>query len=141
MNTRRKYLVMISITALAMVSAGGFATGETNLPVPFSAEFDVDFGAAHGLMELELKPAENSGTYEYASHTRARGFARMFYKGEANGSTQFRIVDGEIQPLLFHLVDNKGRTQERILFDWKNGVADSEFESTSAEIDIGPGIL
>jgi hypothetical protein len=124
-----------------MIPAIGFAMGEPHLPVPFTADFDVDFGPAHGVMELELKPAETAGTFEYSSHTRARGIARMFYKGEANGSTRFRIVDGVIQPLLFQLVDKKGRTQERIIFDWKNGIADSQFENTPAEIDIEPGIL
>lgn len=137
MKISRICLAMI----LAIAPASGFASDETHLPVPFSADFDVDFGAANGLMKLELKPAEAAGTFEYVSHTRARGIARMFFKGEANGSTRFRIVDDVIQPLLFHLVDNKGRTQERILFDWKNGVADSEFESTPIEIDIEPGML
>ncbi len=141
MNMSRVIPVMVSITALVMIPAIGFAASDTHLPVPFSAAFDIDFGAAHGLMELELKPAETAGTFEYSSHTRARGFARMFVKKEPTGSTRFRIVDNVIQPLLFQLVDKKGRTQERILFDWKNGVADSQFENTPAEIDIEPGML
>lgn len=141
MNMTRIITVSFFMAMLLLIPVPGRAAGDTHLPIPFSADYDVDFGAANGLMELELKPAEAAGVFEYVSNTRAKGFARMFFKGEVNGSTQFRIADDRVQPLLYHVVDNKGRTQERILFDWSNGIADSEFENTPSELAIEPGVL
>lgn len=100
---------------LSLLSTNGFATALQ----PFSLTFDVNYSIAKGEMTLSLYEAGNN-QYTIESVTRAKGMAKLAIPDAVKEKATFKIQNGAVLALSYHLDDGSESSNEDIsvTYDW-----------------------
>ena len=107
----------------------------------FSARYEVQWrGINVGTSDLELKPANDLGKYEYVSRSNARGIFRVVAGGEITQTTHFILRDGHVQPLIFRGDDGSASTEKDVAldFDWSKARVKGISEDKRVDLALKP---
>ncbi len=110
--------VLLAVAALLMGTDGRAADAASPKQLePFTAVYSVEWkGITAGVATLTLLRL-GIDDYRYDSTTVARGLARLLVSDPVKQTSDFKLVDGQIQPSKFRGIDEKER-QTVLDFDW-----------------------
>ena len=93
--------------------------------------------------EIELLYSVNDDSYKYQSHTQAKGFAKMLRSKPIAEVSEFRIVDGDIQPVSYQFTDGsrKNKRGDAGTFDWAHGIVQTKYKGSKATLKLDNGTL
>jgi len=105
------------LMGLAMLAAAGAVNADPIDLKPFRATYIAEWkGVTAASSTVELKNID-SNIYTYSSVNSARGVFRMAFPDALSQTSTFRIVDGQVVPMMFQGSDEKERPIN-LTFDW-----------------------
>ena len=108
---------------------------------PFTAVLAVDWkGINAGYSTLELTRNGND-RWTYSSRSEARGLAKLFVPGDITQTSQFTVVNGDVQPLKFRGDDGTSDDSRDISldFDWPHNRVTGVAERRKVQLDLRAG--
>lgn len=133
------------LAMLVLLSGGAFAQSSAPQPnvelKPFSARYQVQWrGINVGTSDLELKPANDRGEFEYVSRSNARGIFKLVAGDEITQTTHFVLNAGHVQPRLFRGDDGSSSTEKDVSldFDWSKSRVTGTSEDKAVDLSLKP---
>lgn len=112
--------------------------GERGLPgplAPFEAIYEVSNGSmAVGTATFSL--TRDSGLWRYRTAVKARGLFAMFVDTPLTETTWLQSHEGQLRPLIYR--HREGKTQRRVVFDWRAGRAQVHDNGDTRRIALEP---
>ncbi|MFA7593029.1 MAG: DUF3108 domain-containing protein [Thiohalobacteraceae bacterium] len=130
---------MLAAVLLGLVSL----VAQTAVPEDFVAVYELSLNRfVIGEAQVALN-AQSDGRYEYHSHTRPTGLAKLFRSDQVQESSLFTLHKGRIRPLEYrfdHTGSKKGR-HAYLKFDWQAREVSNTVEGHTWEMEIPEGAL
>jgi hypothetical protein len=142
MSRPYRFSIVVAAGALAFVAQAA-TPPDPNVPL-YTATYQVKYdGKDVGTAQFKVQFDENRGIYEFSSRTQVKGFLKLARPNPAIERSEFRIVDGRVQPLEFWYEDGsrKGEDNSHIVFEWDRNVAVVESGGGRREVALQPGAL
>lgn len=142
MTRTMRFSMLVAAGMLAAVARGA-TPADPNIPL-YTATYQVQYdGKDVGTSEFKVQYDADRGVYEFSSRTMVKGLLKLARPNPAVERSQFRIVDGRIQPLEFWYEDGsrKGEDNAHIAFEWERNVAVVGNKDGRHEIALQPGAL
>jgi len=136
---------MTLITRALAASLAGLLSlaARAGVPGDFAAVYELSlnrFGIGEARVALSAQP---DGRYDYRSHTRPTGLAKLFRADQVQESSLFTLHKDRIRPLEYrfdHTGSKKGR-HAYLRFDWQAGEVSNTVEGHTWQMDIPEGAL
>ncbi len=136
---------MTLITRALAASLAGLLSlaARAGVPGDFAAVYELSlnrFGIGEARVALSAQP---DGRYDYRSHTRPIGLAKLFRADQVQESSLFTLHKDRIRPLEYrfdHTGSKKGR-HAYLRFDWQAGEVSNTVEGHTWQMDIPEGAL
>lgn len=107
-------------------------------PEPFNATYVVSMGPMTIGESTRSLSRDSNGNYTLSTSSQATGMASYIVKDQIAERSTWRLANGVIQPLEYRYSRTGGKKEkrERVVFDWKKGIASSSSTQESWQIGI-----
>jgi len=123
---------------LMLLIAGGAAHADPIDLKPFRASYLAEWkGMTAASSTVELKNI-STNVYTYSSVNSARGVFRMAFPDALSQKSTFRIVDGQVEPMLFDGSDEKERPIN-LTFDWQKKRVTGVAKERAVDLELPEG--
>ncbi|HPF26014.1 MAG: DUF3108 domain-containing protein [Steroidobacteraceae bacterium] len=130
--------LLLAAGVLLQTGARAGAVAAPKQLAPFTAAYSVEWkGITAGVATLTLLRL-GIDDYRYDSTTVARGLARLLVSDPVKQTSDFKLVDGQIQPLKFRGIDEKERKTE-LDFDWSRGRVTGTARGNTVDLALPDG--
>ena len=124
--------------SLALWSAAGVASADPIDLKPFRATYIAEWkGVTAASSTVELKSVQTN-IYTYSSVNTARGIFRMAFPDALSQTSTFKIVDGQVVPMLFQGSDEKERPIN-LTFDWQKKRVTGVAKERTVDLELPDG--
>jgi hypothetical protein len=137
-----------ALAALAFATAAGSGTAHAADPDPtiplYRATYTVEYkGKNLGTAEFAVSYDEPRDVYEFSSRVIAKGLLKLVNPNPVVERSEFRLVNGALQPLRFQYEDGSRKGEDNLdaQFDWERGVVLVAGGGARREIELRPGAL
>ncbi len=121
-----------------MLAAAGAASADPIDLKPFRASYIAEWkGVTAASSTVELKSID-SNLYTYSSVNSARGIFRMAFPDALSQKSTFRIVEGQVVPMLFEGSDEKERPIN-LTFDWQKKRVTGVAKERAVDLELPEG--
>jgi hypothetical protein len=126
------------IMGIVLLTAAGAATADPVDLKPFRATYVAEWkGMTAASSTVELKNVD-SNLYTYSSVNSARGIFRMAFPDALSQKSTFRVVEGQVVPMLFEGSDEKERPIN-LSFDWKKKRVTGVAKERQVDLELPDG--
>jgi len=132
----------LTVYKLLIIACTFFLSEEANaVPIDYEAVYSVKLMQADGTLRAKLE--KNEGVYTYSLKTEPTGFWKLIANGSINESSAFEIIDNEIRPINYKLIDTIRRNpRESIIdFDWSKKVIKGFYKDRTIDLKLEESIL
>ncbi len=132
----------LTVYKLLIIACTFFLSEEANaVPIDYEAVYSVKLMQADGTLRTKLE--KNEEVYTYSLKTEPTGFWKLIANGSINESSAFEIIDNEIRPINYKLIDTIRRNpRESIIdFDWSKKVIKGFYKDRTIDLKLEESIL
>ena len=132
----------LTVYKLLIIACTFFLSEEANaVPIDYEAVYSVKLMQADGTLRAKLE--KNEEVYTYSLKTEPTGFWKLIANGSINESSAFEIIDNEIRPINYKLIDTIRRNpRESIIdFDWSKKVIKGFYKDRTIDLKLEESIL
>ncbi|HJL80599.1 MAG TPA: DUF3108 domain-containing protein [Gammaproteobacteria bacterium] len=132
----------LTVYKLLIIACTFFFSEEANaVPIDYEAVYSVKLMQADGTLRAKLE--KNEEVYTYSLKTEPTGFWKLIANGSINESSAFEIIDNEIRPINYKLIDTIRRNpRESIIdFDWSKKVIKGFYKDRTIDLKLEESIL
>jgi len=129
--------------ALLAAALAGAAAADGEIAT-YRALYRVEYrGKPLGTSEFSVGYDARQNTYRFESRTTPKGLLKLVTPNPVVERSDFRVQDGEVQPLEFWYEDGsrKGEDNLHVVFDWEKKIAEVVGENGRIQLPLQAGVL